>query len=414
MGQGMQWGRPVALTLALLGCAPGNVADPAAEASAVGPSRPVTADSDPAPESAPAQVAMADSDPDPEPEPAAPEIADSRIQTGFFVDPGAQAGLVAFVAALPQAGSLWVGKLEGNGGRDVLIFIPPGADDAKPFELVFHFHGTYSEHVEQQREGLKKNQWVGWERLGQTLAAVTELQQTRAHNVALIYPFSAGKRLEPGHRGWSNVAYDRMWMDPVAPPDFRDDFAKLYDESVAILQAELGLHPSKIPDAVIAEGHSAGGVALLNIARNGSAHVREYIFLDASFQSWADGCYTAVKDSGAAAKLTLVVTDKGIADPFTGRDPWCVDMKADAALWTGKKSWCVSRANEEVPGSDWTCEQLELRAQEWRDDYQAWCVAYEDGMRSLAGVTLIPTKVYHKDQPRHFAGGLELPDDRLR
>lgn len=408
MAQRMDWGRHIALTLVLVGCAPGNQVEPAVEGSSV--TAPVgEGDGAPAPE-----IERAKAEPEPEPGPAVPEVADSNIQTGFTVDPDAQPGLVQFAAELPQLGSLWIGKLEGNGGRDVLIFIPPGADDAAPFELVFHFHGTYSEHVEKQREGLDKRQWVGWERLEQTLAAVTDLQQTQPHNVALIYPFSAGKRLEPGHRGWSNVAYDRMWMDPASPPDFRDDFAKLHEQSVGLLLAELGVHMSKLPDAVIAEGHSAGGIALLNIARRGSAHVREFIFLDASFQSWADGCFTAVKDSGAAAKLTLVVTDKGIADPFTGRDSWCVDMKADAGLWADKRSWCASRSDEDVPGSSWTCTELEQRALEWRDDYQAWCAAYEDGMQSLDQVTLIPTKVFHKDQPRRFSGGLELPEDRLR
>ncbi|PRP99357.1 hypothetical protein [Enhygromyxa salina] len=403
-------GRSLALVFALSGCAPGNAAEPSGEGTAVGPA--VVSPTDAA--EPPATVETAPAPPQPQPEVVAPVIADSTIETGFTVDPAAQPGLVEFASELAQVGTLWIGKLEGNGGRDVLIYIPPDADNAQPFELVFHFHGTYSEHVERQREGLKKNQWVGWERLEQTLGAITELQATRPHhNVALIYPFSAGKRLEPGHRGWSNVAYDRMWMDPAAPPDYRDDFATLHAEVVALLTNELGVHPSKLPDAVIAEGHSAGGIALLNIAREGSAHVREFLFLDASFQSWADGCYAAVKDTGAAAKLTLVVTDKGIADPFTGRDPWCVTMKADASLWAEKKSWCATRASETVPGSSWTCAELELVAEEWRDDYRDWCAAYEGGMQGLDQVTLVPTKVYHKDQPRHFAGGLELPEDRL-
>ena len=154
--------------------------------------------------------------------------------------------------------------------------------------------------------------------------------------------------------------------------------------------------------------------ALLNIARNGSAHVREYIFLDASFQTWADGCHAAVVESGAPAKLTLIVTEQGIADPFAGRDPWCVDMANDAALWAEKKSWCASRPDpaEAVPGSDWTCAELEERAQLWVDEEQAWCAAYSAGMVDLDRVALVGTKVFHKDQPRRFSGGLGLPADR--
>jgi hypothetical protein len=36
----------------------------------------------------------------------------------------------------------------------------------------------------------------------------------------------------------------------------------------------------------------------------------------------------------------------------------------------------------------------------------------KDDMRSVPEVTLIRTKVTHGKQPRHFVGGLELPEDR--
>jgi pimeloyl-ACP methyl ester carboxylesterase len=388
----------------LLACVPAGHAESVAKAAPV--VSVVAPASEPSVEPEPVQEEVA-----PEPEPAL-EIADSAIEAEFVVDATVQPGLVEFAKQMTQGGSLWIGKLEGNGGRDVLIYIPADADNAAPFELVFHFHGTYSEHVEQQRDGLEKKQWVGWDRLDQTIAAAIELDQKRPYNVALIYPFSAGKRLEPGHRGWSNAAYDRMWMDPAQPPDFRDDFAKLHTEVAELLVSEFGVHPSKLPADVIAEGHSAGGIALFNIAINGSPKVREYIFLDASFQSWADGCYEAVKQSGASAKLTLVVTEKGIADPFDGRTPWCTDLEADAALWNEHQSSCADKPEQKVRGSDWTCAELELREQEWREDYQDWCVAMKDDMRSVPEVTLIRTKVTHGKQPRHFVGGLELPEDR--
>jgi pimeloyl-ACP methyl ester carboxylesterase len=391
------------LGICLLACAPAGhgerVAEAAPVASVVAPTAEPSIEPEPEPEL------------EPEPEPA-PEIADSAIEAKFVVDPAVQPGLIEFSKQMTQGGSLWIGKLEGNGGRDVLIYIPANADDAAPFELVFHFHGTYSEHVEQQREGLEKKKWVGWDRLDQTIAAAIELDQQRDYNVALIYPFSAGRRLEPSHQGWSNAQYDRMWMDPAQPPDFRDDFAKLHAEVTELLVKEFGVHPSKLPADVIAEGHSAGGLALFNIAINGSPKIREYIFLDASFQSWADGCYEAVKQSKSAAKLTLVVTEKGIADPFDGRTPWCADLEADAALWAEQQSACASKPERKVPGSDWTCAELELREQEWREDYQDWCVAMKDDMRSVPEVTLIRTKVTHGKQPRNFVGGLGLPDDR--
>jgi pimeloyl-ACP methyl ester carboxylesterase len=389
----------------LLACVPAGHAERVAEAA------PLVSVVVPTVEPEPELAAEPEPEAAPDPEPEI-EIADSAIEAKFVVDPAVQPGLVEFAQQMTQAGSLWIGKLEGNGGRDVLIYIPAKPDDAAPFELVFHFHGTYSEHVEQQREGLEKKKWVGWDRLDQTLAAAIELDQQRPYNVALIYPFSAGKRLEPSHRGWSNAAYDRMWMDPAQPPDFRDDFAKLHAEVAELLTTEFGVHSSKLPADVIAEGHSAGGLALFNIAINGSPKIREYIFLDASFQSWADGCYEAVKQRGAKAKLTLVVTEKGIADPFAGRTPWCTDLESDAALWTEQQSSCADKPEQKIRGSDWTCAELQLRGQEWREDYQDWCAAMKDDMRSVPEVTLIRTKVTHGKQPSHFVGGLELPDDR--
>ncbi len=401
--------RSLALPLiALLACVPASGTDQA-------PASTPTPEPAPAPEIAPAPEPTPT--PAPEPEPPAPVIADSDIRTGTWVEAGVQPGLATFAAELDTligkgAGSVWVGKLDGNGGRDVLIYVPPEAVPSEPFELVFHFHGTYSETVNKPMPEMPKKEWVGWDRISQTTAAIDELAASRPYNVALIYPISAGRRLEPGHKGWSNAQYDRMWMDGSAPPTYSDDFAKLHDEVGKLLVDEFGVHPSKLPDSVIAEGHSAGGIALLNIAIHGSPHVREYIFLDASFQSWADGCHAAVKQTGANARLTLVVTKKGIADPFNGRTPWCVDQEADAKLWKERESWCATRADQEVPGSDWTCAELEIRAQEWRDDYEAWCTAMAAGMQGIDGVQLIETKVVHGDHPRRFSGGLELPADR--
>ncbi|MCA9685992.1 MAG: hypothetical protein KC457_27715, partial [Myxococcales bacterium] len=336
------------------------------------------------------------------PEPAAPESepeVDSKIVTGFFVDANAQAGLIQFTQEMAQEGSLWVGQLEGNGGRDVLIYIPPGADDKKPFRLIYHFHGTYSEHIEKEREGLEKKKWVGWNRLEQTLAAATELQQKRDDNVALIYPFSAGKRIEPSHKGWHNAAYDRMWMDPAQPPDFRDSFDKLHGEVVTVLGDTLGVHPSKIRTPVLAEGHSAGGIALRNIAVVGTDLVGEYLYLDASFMGWADVAYEALKQRGSKALLTMVVTEKGIADPFVGRDPWCTLLEDHAAAWPGHQQWCEGRKAEDKPkGSKVECGELAADAELWVE-YQQWCVDMKSDMLNVANVAVIRTKVFHGDQP---------------
>lgn len=329
------------------------------------------------------------------------------------VDPSVQAGLRQFVDEMEPGGAVWVGPLEGNGGREVLVYVPPGADDSAPFELVYHFHGTYSERVQKRDDRMKKKrEWVGWDRLGQTLAAAAELQDARDYNVALVYPISAGKRLEPGHTGWSNVAYDRMWMDPAQPPDFRDDFDRLHGEVVDLLVDSFGVHPSKLPATVLVEGHSAGGMALRNIAVRGTDRVGEYLFLDASFMGWADVAHEALVEAGSSAQLTMVITTKGMCDPFDGRDPWCVTLEEHAASFEANERTCADKGGDHEPrGADVDCETLELDAESWRD-LEGWCDDMADEMRNVPNVALVRTHVYHADHPRRFSGGLGLPDDR--
>ena len=406
MIRSLQLSASLAPALLLVGACVAQPAEPQQVAS-----KPVVAPTpspEPASSTTPESAPPAKPEPEPEPE---PEIADSEVQERFVVDPTVPAGLIEFSQEMAQEGSLWIGPLEGNGGRPVLVYIPPGTDGARPFELVVHFHGTYSETVAKKTsDEQKKREYVGWIRLEQTIAAITELQQGGDRNVALVYPFSAGKRLEPGHTGWSNVAYDLMWMDGVQPPDYRDDFDRLHAEVVALLTEDFGVHESKLPERVLVEGHSAGGIALWNIARHGSQRVREYLFLDAGFQGWADGCYEEVQAQNPSAWLTLVITDKGMADPLAGRTPWCVDYEQDMALWRQHRRWCKTRADETVADSDWTCAELEQLADEWDETYEAWCEGMKNDMRDVEGIRVIRTKVFHKNQPRKFSGGLGLPE----
>lgn len=312
-------------------------------------------------------------------EPVAPArvVADSSFpKRGPLVDRKASSGLAEIAKELPKGSLTWVGPLAGNGGRDVLVHVPAGADPHADFQLVYHFHGTHSEHVERQAPGMPKKQWVGWDRVMQTVEAITALQAKGKGNVALVYPLSAGKRREPGKTGWYNKEYDRMWMDPE-PPAFTDDFDVLWDETRALLQEHFGVHESKLPARAIAEGHSAGGIALYNIAAQGTEHVAEYLFLDASFQSWADGTWKALQPQKPPPLVSIVVTINGIADPFGKPDPWCNELEPDEI-----------------------------------EEYQAWCDAMKNDARDLPGVFVHRTKIPHGKQPRHFVGGLELPDDR--
>ncbi len=327
-------------------------------------------------------------------------------------------GLRDFVATRENRGLLWAGPMAGNGGRDVVVYLPPGADPLAEYRLVYHFHGTYSERVERRRPGAPKKRWVGWARLQQTLDAIDELQASRPYNVALVYPFSAGKRKEPDRRGYFNRAYDRMWMLPSGP-DYTDSFATLDDEVRRLLTRSFRIRPSTIAREVIAEGHSAGGIALRNIARAGVDNVGEYIFLDASFEGWADGCYAETRKRERPARISIVMTDGGIADPFGRHDPWCSRLERQAGEWEKQKTTCAALLERpaDAPGDDpearARCTTLRGVAVQWRDGRERWCAEMKSDMRDLDGVYVHRTRVYHGDQPRHFSGGLELPSARF-
>ena len=330
------------------------------------------------------------------------------------ISTAARPGLIAFSDALENDGALWVGQLGGNGGRDTVIFVPAGVRPDQRFELVVHFHGTYSENISEPTQGVPKKAWVGWDRLQQTIDAVTDLQAKSDHYVALLYPISAGKRLEPEWKGWSNKMYDRMWMTPVAgDARYVDDFEGLLDQTLGVLEDELGVPAARVEPRVLAEGHSAGGIALRNVAVTGTTRVKEYLFLDASFQDWADGCFAAVREHKLDALVTLVVTEGGIADPFGKHDPWCARLEGASQSWPESAKTCEGKPDRKTGFGKLTCAAHEEAAKAW-PDYAAWCQGLKDDMADEPGVYVFRTKVSHGKQPRHFVGGLEVPDERFR
>ncbi len=402
--------RPLVVMLAMAGC--GSSSSPDVEAPApvlASASGPVSSSADAGhPSPSPARGD------DPAREGAAAEDPGSSVPLrARKISTSTRPGLVEFADALESEGALWIGQLPGNGGRDVAIFVPPGTDPHGDFRLVVHFHGTYSENVAREQSGVPKKAWVGWNRIQQTIDAMTELQARGDVNVALVYPISAGKRMEPEWKGWSNKMYDRMWMTTV-PGDARytDDFEQLLADATEVLSTQLGVARARIRPQVLAEGHSAGGIALRNVAAAGTTRVEEYVFLDASFQDWADGCFDAVRSQRAAALVTLVITDGGIADPFGNRDPWCTELESASRGWPGYAEACEGHPQRHPAGASKTCEQLERAASAW-PDYAAWCEGLKNDMEDEPGVFVFRTKVPHGKQPRHFGGGLGLPATRM-
>ncbi len=406
----MRWS-PVLLLIASCG-APREAeeAHTAPPASAMVPEPKTVAEPKPAGEPEPA----AEPEPSAEPEPA-PAVVPLRARK---VASTAIPGLQAFSTALESEGALWIGQLSGNGGRDVVVFVPAAIQPRAAFELVVHFHGTYSENISEPTTGVPKKAWVGWDRLQQAIDAITELQTKRAEageaNVALVYPISAGKRMEPSWRGWSNKMYDRMWMTPVPDdPRYNDEFDTLLEQASVVLERELGVPAARVLPTVRAEGHSAGGIALRNVAVAGTSRVSEYLFLDASFQDWSDGCFAAVRDQGQAALVSLVITQGGIADPFGKRDPWCTRLEEASRTWPEVATGCEGKPQRRTGFGKLTCEAHAEAAQDW-PDYADWCQGMKNDMKDEPGVFVFRTKVPHGKQPRQFVGGLALPQDRLR
>ncbi len=399
--------RTLLLTLLVFGCGSSREAEetPTTPPPAVDPrpAVPSAFEHEPDPEAGDAPQA------EPKPDAARAEVPIRARKIAMNARPG----LIAFSDALENGGSLWVGQLDGNGGRDTVLFVPPGIRPEQPFDLVVHFHGTYSENISEPTSGVPKKEWVGWDRLQQSIDAITEVQSKGGRNVALLYPISAGKRMEPSWKGWSNKMYDRMWMTPVeGDARYIDAFEPMLDQALATLERELGVPRSRVAERVTVEGHSAGGIALRNVAASGTRRVREYLFLDASFQDWADGCFAVVRDQKLDALVTLVITQGGIADPFGKHDPWCDRLEEASRSWPELAHTCQGKPQRKTGLGKLTCETHEEQAKAW-PDYARWCDAMKGDMQDEPGVFVFRTKIPHGKQPRHFVGGLELPADRF-
>lgn len=412
-------GLPLAVTVA---CAPAASDPSTPEAGGVGePSSPVTdrviaapsaeAPSDPDAGETSGSVHSSASSNGPHEKPRVAVPANS-----YRLASGVTAPVRAFVEARQDAGhpgTLWAGPLMGNGGRDVLIYVPPTVEAEAPVRLVFHFHGTYSEHLEPEAPGVKKKKWVGWNRLEQTLEAADALAMERPKNVVVVYPLSAGRRIEPEWVGWANKQYDRLWMKAQG-----ESFAELHAGVVEVLEDELGVPPAALDDDLVVEGHSAGGIALWHIAAGGPGRgadlVSEFLFLDAGFQDWADGCFEAIERHDLDARLSMVITDGGIADPWGGRTPWCTQAPENAKRWPSVQAECEplleTRPSQKPEGGDVSCRQLAADAAQWPRQSR-WCEDMKTDMSSVPRVYVHRTKVAHGKQIAHFFGGLELPAD---
>ena len=209
----------------------------------------------------------------------------------FIAEDGVQKGLVEIVQK--YRGLRWIGKLSGNGNRDALIYIPPGSDPDKPFEIIYHFHGTHS-HLTNEGS-------VGANRLGQVFNITHDLNKKPDRNIVVVYPLSAGRRGKSGGHADRN-GYDDYWMKKGNSTN--DDMAQMHAETLNTVQSKFGIN-IKI-DSITIKGHSAGGRALQRISESGFK-VDRVDFLDASYGSWAQDCHKAVIRNNPNTQINIFV-----------------------------------------------------------------------------------------------------------
>lgn len=133
-------------------------------------------------------------------------------------------------------------RLAGNGGRQVVIYVPQGFDSSKPVEIDYHFHGTYSNWVDVPIPKLEGTSayydnhvgkfGVGANRFNQSLSSAQ-----KHGNMILVYPLSAGQRGPVGSVGYRQ-GYDQNWMKNGNSTN--DDMARLHKETLEQLNTMLG------------------------------------------------------------------------------------------------------------------------------------------------------------------------------
>ncbi len=218
--------------------------------------------------------------------PEAPKAQAPEVKKGLVETPEANIMKVAD----KFEGSKFVQRMPGNGGRQVLVYVPKGFDPSKPAEIAYHFHGTHSHLVDIPRPPLvgagpvykRKTGTIGAgsNRMNQALSSIQEQVASGKRNVILVYPLSAGRRGRVGGPAYLQ-GYDDAWMKKGN--DTNDDMAALHNDTLKAVKEKLGVTVNN--PAVTVSGHSAGGTAIRNILNSGFKPDKVK-FLDATYGSW--------------------------------------------------------------------------------------------------------------------------------
>jgi len=201
---------------------------------------------------------------------------------------------------------VWIEKMRGNGGRDVVIMVSKEFDPRKETEIIYHFHGTDGHHFGKlpPLEGTSK---YYNKRVGRMSVAANRLQQVanslaemKDSNVIVVYPISAGQRGPKKTIAYKN-GYDLYWMNR---DEGNEAMNVLHSEVVYSVSMKFGKRV-KVEKRTV-KGHSAGGMALKNLSKSGF-FIDRVDFLDASYGNWAKRCYEEASKRNPDLEFNVVV-----------------------------------------------------------------------------------------------------------
>ncbi len=186
-------------------------------------------------------------------------------------------------------GNRWCGKLEGNGKRDVAIYMPHAHMTERATEFIYHFHGSKGQQLKRRSNSRNRLEQV-----------IDSSRFITDRNAVIVYPLSGGKR---GH----SQSRDMYWMNKKVTKG-RDDIQLLHRMVQSVLEGDFGIKAENA--RVTVRGHSSGGRAIANLSKGlpGSGFkVDRMDFLDASYANWASSAYQHGAQSNPNLEMNLFI-----------------------------------------------------------------------------------------------------------
>ena len=199
-------------------------------------------------------------------------------------------------------GTKWSGKLDSNGGRDVAIILPKNYDPSKPTEVVYHFHG---------HNGTVSSVLIGGNGLKDKIDSIS-----KEKNIVVVIPQGPSKK------------NDHDWMKGSKGEDM-DKFEK---DTLNIIKTQI--RPDIKIGSITIEGHSAGGLPIMNAAVEGKIHANKITLMDSSYGDWATQAYANIIKNSPNTKFNIVY----IPNSQTQSDAIQLKGKPNVTMITSKVS----------------------------------------------------------------------------